>query len=70
MYFQKKIRVVGSILIVLGLYGVLWGKNNELKPVKFDEEIGDHEEKQKKEMEMQLYEGQKQQGNIIVHATK
>lgn len=23
-------RVVGSILIVLGLYGVLWGKNREI----------------------------------------
>lgn len=50
-------RVIGSILIVLGLYGVLWGKNNELKllPIEFDEEIGDIEkEKQKKDMEMQL----------------
>uniref|UniRef100_M0ZSH2 WAT1-related protein n=1 Tax=Solanum tuberosum TaxID=4113 RepID=M0ZSH2_SOLTU len=56
---QEKIyigTVVGSILIVLGLYGVLWGKNNELKlPIEFDEEIGDIEkEKQKKDMEMQL----------------
>ncbi|TMW95766.1 hypothetical protein EJD97_008360 [Solanum chilense] len=57
---QEKIyigTVIGSILIVLGLYGVLWGKNNELKllPIEFDEEIGDIEkEKQKKDMEMQL----------------
>ncbi|XP_060169201.1 WAT1-related protein At1g09380-like [Lycium barbarum] len=73
---QEKIyigTVVGSVLIVLGLYGVLWGKNNELKPVKFDEEIGVQEisekEKQKKDIEMQLCEGH-QQGSIIVHAIK
>ncbi|KAL3349835.1 hypothetical protein AABB24_022745 [Solanum stoloniferum] len=56
---QEKIyigTVIGSILIVLGLYGVLWGKNNELKlPIEFDEEIDDiDKEKQKKDMEMQL----------------
>lgn len=65
MYFLKLIfRVVGSVLIVLGLYGVLWGKNNELKPIKFDEEIGDDKDKQKKGMEMQL-----QQGSIILNVT-
>lgn len=25
---------VGSVLIVMGLYGVLWGKNQEMKPSK------------------------------------
>lgn len=68
--FWKTFRVVGSVLIVLGLYGVLWGKNNEMKPIKFDEEIGGEikgdKEKEKKDMAMQLYEG----NSIIVHATK
>lgn len=34
MKFLWLIRVVGSTLIVLGLYGVLWGKNEEIKSTK------------------------------------
>ncbi|KAL3538320.1 hypothetical protein ACH5RR_001686 [Cinchona calisaya] len=48
--------VVGSALIVLGLYGVLWGKNEEVKPTKTTDSGVDNGKKfNMEDLELQLF---------------
>ncbi|KVI11250.1 Drug/metabolite transporter [Cynara cardunculus var. scolymus] len=42
--------VLGSVLIVIGLYGVLWGKSKEMEPLQHQEELKDTKDV---DMEMQ-----------------
>ncbi|KAM7481827.1 hypothetical protein LguiB_006410 [Lonicera macranthoides] len=47
--------IVGSILIVMGLYGVLWGKKKEMEPIENIKETEEEKHGSKKDLELQLY---------------
>ena len=50
------ISVVGSTLIVMGLYAVLWGKNREMNAMNFAGDGGEEKQAVKGDLEMQFPE--------------